>query len=111
MDLATVDQLLTATRSVRARLDLTRPVDRQVIEECLEIAVQAPTVSNLRRYHFVVVTASQRGERARTEDRGVSGTLGHVTNGPVRGGMVSAQSTIQTSAARWRRVSEVAAYD
>jgi nitroreductase len=56
MDLATVDKLLTTTRSVRARLDLTRPVPRELIEECLEIAVQAPQGSNLCRYHFIVVT-------------------------------------------------------
>jgi nitroreductase len=56
MDLGTVDKLLTTTRSVRARLDLTRPVDPHVIEQCLEIAVQAPTGSNLCRYHFLVVT-------------------------------------------------------
>ena len=56
MDLATVDKLLTTTRSVRRRLDLTRPVDPAVIEECLEIAVQAPQGSNNYRYHFLVVT-------------------------------------------------------
>jgi nitroreductase len=56
MDLATVDKLLTTTRSVRARLDLTRPVPHELIEECLEIAVQAPQGSNLCRYHFLVVT-------------------------------------------------------
>jgi nitroreductase len=56
MDLATVDKLLTTTRSVRSRLDLTRPVDPAVIEECLEIAVQAPAGSNNCRYHFLIVT-------------------------------------------------------
>lgn len=56
MDLTTVNTLLTTTRSVRARLDLTRPVAPELIEECLEIAVQAPTGSNLCRYHFIVVT-------------------------------------------------------
>jgi nitroreductase len=56
MHLATVDKLLTTTRSVRSRLDLTRPVDPAVIEECLEIAVQAPQGSNNCRYHFVIVT-------------------------------------------------------
>jgi nitroreductase len=62
MDLATVDKLLTTTRSVRARLDLTRPVAPELIEECLDIAVQAPTGSNLCRYHFIVVTdAAKRG--------------------------------------------------
>lgn len=51
-----VDRILTTTRSVRRRLDLGRPVDPRVIEECLEIAVQAPTGGNISRYHFVVVT-------------------------------------------------------
>src|SRR5688572_10240127 len=56
MDLATVNKLLTTTRSVRARLDLTRPVPPELIEECLEISVQAPQGGNNCRYHFVVVT-------------------------------------------------------
>ena len=56
MDIATVDKLLTTTRSVRQRLDLTRPVEPEVIERCLEIAVQAPTGGNVCRYHFVVIT-------------------------------------------------------
>jgi putative ABC transport system substrate-binding protein len=56
MDLATVDKLLTTPRSVRARLDLKRPVPPELIEECLEIAVQAPQGSNLCRYQFIVVT-------------------------------------------------------
>ena len=40
------DEVLTTTRSVRKRLDLERPVEREVIEECLDIALQAPTGSN-----------------------------------------------------------------
>ena len=56
MDLAAVDRVLTTTRSVRRRLDLRRPVDPAVLQECLDIAVQAPAGGNLARYHFVVVT-------------------------------------------------------
>jgi nitroreductase len=56
MDLATVDKLLTTTRSVRRRLDLKRTVDPTLIEQCLEIAVQAPQGSKGFRYHFIVVT-------------------------------------------------------
>ena len=56
MDLASTDHLLTTTRSVRKRLDFTRPVPRDVIEKCLEIALQAPTGSNSQTWHFVVVT-------------------------------------------------------
>ncbi len=52
----TAEQLLTTTRSVRRRLDLDRPVDEAVITRCLEIAVQAPTSTNLQHWHFVVIT-------------------------------------------------------
>jgi nitroreductase len=51
-----IDTLLTTTRSVRKRLDLSRPVEPEVIRECLEIALQAPTASNSQGWHFVVVT-------------------------------------------------------
>jgi nitroreductase len=50
------DVLLSTTRSVRKRLDLTRPVERELIEECLDLAVQAPTGGNLQGWHFVLVT-------------------------------------------------------
>src|SRR5262245_58892796 len=50
------DDLLKTTRAVRRRLDFYRPVERAVIEECLQIALQAPSGSNRQRWHFVVVT-------------------------------------------------------
>ena len=50
------DELLTTTRAVRKRLDFTRPVPRTMLEECLTIAQQAPTGSNLQNWHFVVIT-------------------------------------------------------
>lgn len=56
----TPDQLLTTTRSVRKRLDLTRPVEREVIEECLELALQAPTGSNRQGWHWMVVTDADK---------------------------------------------------
>ncbi len=49
------DEVLTTTRSVRKRLDFDRPVERSVIEECLEIALQAPTGSNRQGWHWVFV--------------------------------------------------------
>ena len=51
-----VDHVLETTRSVRKRLDLKRPVDPKVIEEAIDIAVQAPTGSNAQGWHFIVVT-------------------------------------------------------
>jgi nitroreductase len=56
MDLTTVDHLLSTTRAVRKRLDLTRPVPREVVLECLRLAIQAPTGSNAQRWRWVVVT-------------------------------------------------------
>src|SRR6056297_2805013 len=62
-DLAMTDELLATTRAVRKRLDLDRPVPRNVIEECLELAVQAPTGSNSQTWRWVVVddAAKRRG--------------------------------------------------
>jgi nitroreductase len=51
----TPDELLTTTRAVRKRLDLTRPVPRELVTECIDIALQAPTGSNRQGWHFVVV--------------------------------------------------------
>ena len=56
----TPDELLTTTRAVRKRLDLTRPVEREVIEECLAIAQQGPSASNMQQWSFVVVTDPDR---------------------------------------------------
>ena len=61
-----IDELMTTTRSVRKRLDLTRPVEPGVIRECLEIALQAPTASNSQSWHFVVVTDPQQREALAT---------------------------------------------
>ncbi|HRQ41209.1 MAG TPA: nitroreductase family protein [Chloroflexota bacterium] len=56
MDLTVIDELLTTTRSVRKRLDFERPVSPEIIQECLAIAIQAPTGGNSQGWHFVVVT-------------------------------------------------------
>jgi nitroreductase len=56
----TPDELLSTTRAVRKRLDLTRPVEREVLEDCLRLAQQAPTASYSQNWHFVVVTDTGR---------------------------------------------------
>jgi len=56
-----IDELLTTTRAVRKRLDLARPVEPEVIRECLSLAVQAPTPGGMQNWHFVVV--SDRSQR------------------------------------------------
>jgi nitroreductase len=52
----TPDELLTTTRTVRKRLDLSRPVPIELIRECLEIALQAPSGSNQQGWQWVVIT-------------------------------------------------------
>jgi len=56
------ETVLTTTRSVRKRLDLTRPVDLAVVRECLTIALQAPSGSNRQQWQWLVVTDA--GQRA-----------------------------------------------
>lgn len=50
------DELLSTTRAVRKRLDLSRPVEWEVLQECLELAQPAPTGGLRQGWHFVIVT-------------------------------------------------------
>src|SRR5712691_2826022 len=56
----TPDQLLSTTRAVCKRLDLSRPVEPELIRECIELAVQAPTGGNSQQWHFVIVTDAEK---------------------------------------------------
>ena len=56
------DELLSTTRAVRKRLDFERPVPEPVLRECVELAVQAPTASNMQTWHFVFVTERDKVE-------------------------------------------------
>lgn len=56
----TPDQLLSTTRSVRKRLDLERPVDHDVVLECLDLALQAPTGSNRQGWHWMFITEPEK---------------------------------------------------
>ncbi|NUT42301.1 MAG: nitroreductase family protein [Thermoactinospora sp.] len=56
----TPDELLTTTRTVRKRLDLSRPVPLELIEECLTIALQAPSGSNRQSWQWLVVMDAGR---------------------------------------------------
>ena len=59
-DLAMTDRLLTTTRSARRRLDLSRDVDREVLDDCMKVALQAATGGNLQRWRWVIVSWSCR---------------------------------------------------
>ncbi len=55
----TPDELLTTTRSVRKRLDLTRPVPLDLVKQALEVALQAPSGGMRQGWHWIVVTDPQ----------------------------------------------------
>jgi len=54
------DELLTTTRAVRRRLDMSRPVPDDLVRECIEIAMQSPSGSNHMSMEFVVVRDSEK---------------------------------------------------
>lgn len=60
VDTTATDHLLTTTRTVRRRLDLSRPVPPSLVLECLRIASQAPTGGNLQRTRWIVVTDEEK---------------------------------------------------
>ena len=78
-DLAMTDALLSTTRAVRKRLDLDRQVPREVILECLELAVQAPTASNSQTWRWLVV--DDAGKRAALADIYRKGALPYLNGG------------------------------
>ncbi|NQX88689.1 MAG: nitroreductase family protein [Halioglobus sp.] len=54
------DKLLTTTRAVRRRLDFDRPVEREVLLDCVRISQQAPTGSNSQKWRWVILTDAQK---------------------------------------------------
>lgn len=61
MDLElSADEVLTTTRSVRKRLDFDRPVERSVVLECIDIALQAPTGSNTQGWQWMVIEDTEK---------------------------------------------------
>ena len=66
-----VDEVLATTRAVRKRLDFDKPVEPEVIKECLEAALQSPTGSNSQSWEWLVVTDSdQRAALAKLYQQG-----------------------------------------
>jgi nitroreductase len=59
-DLGVTDRLLSTTRAVRRRLDLERPVERQVVLDCIALSQQSPTASNTQHWRWVVVDDPER---------------------------------------------------
>jgi nitroreductase len=61
-----IDYVLSTTRTVRRRLDFSRDVDRSLVEECLQLALQAPSGANRQDWRFIAVddpaTKSRMGQ-------------------------------------------------
>jgi len=55
----TIDEVLTTTRAVRKRLDCDRPVERSIVEECIDIAMQAPSGANSQGWQWVLVEEAE----------------------------------------------------
>ncbi len=94
------DELLSTTRTVRKRLDLTRPVEPELIRECVELATQSPTGGNAS------APAPQDPQLARTAERIRDSSwylAEHMGDVPVlvvpciRGRLESAPSVVQAS--------------
>jgi len=58
-DLDETDRLLTTTKQVRQRLDLTRAVPHEVLLKCIEIAGHAPMGGNLERNRWMIIDDSE----------------------------------------------------
>jgi nitroreductase len=54
-DLEQIDRLLTTTKQVRQRLDLTRAVPYDELLECIELASHAPMGGNLERNRWMII--------------------------------------------------------
>jgi len=71
----TFDEVLTTTRAVRKRLDVSRPVPRAVLEECLDLALQAPNGSNRNEWRWIIVDDREMIGKLAQEYRAAMGVL------------------------------------
>ena len=70
------EQVLTTTRAVRKRLDVSRKVPRVLLEECLELAFQAPNGSNKNMWRWIIVDDPEMVAKLGEEYRAAMGILG-----------------------------------
>jgi nitroreductase len=59
-DLGETDRLLSTTRAVRKRLDLTREVPQETLLDCIGLSQQAPTGSNVQGWRWMVVRDAEK---------------------------------------------------
>ncbi len=106
----TPDELLTTTRSVRRRLDFDRPVPKELLLECLEIAIQAPSGGNRQMWQWLIVTDEDKkrfiGDRYRRawEAYNASGRLEYESGDPRREQLPRVQTSARYLAERMAEV-------
>ncbi len=88
-----IDRLLTTTKAVRRRLDLSRPVPRRLLLECIEIGCFAPNASNAQEWHWIVVDDPDLRQRVGEQYR-------KLTEPPVRQMLETKQSRGDDAGAR-----------
>src|SRR5690242_9105821 len=94
------DEVLTSTRSVRKRLDFDRPVPREVLMECLDLALQAPTGSNAQGWQWVFVEDADK-RKALADIYRANATPYLDLPKPVRGDMRDGQMDAVMSSAKY----------
>jgi nitroreductase len=95
-----VDDVLTTTRTVRKRLDVSKPVPRAVLEECLELALQAPNGSNRNEWRWVIVDDPTMVAKLADEYKAAMGVLnsGEVPSRLYLGGEIPREDKLLDSA-------------
>jgi nitroreductase len=99
--------LLTTTRSVRRRLDLTRPVDVETILECLDIALQAPNGADEEAWRWIVVVDSDRRRRIGDLYRRANKDFAASVEARASAGDPVAQRKFASSSVFWNHLEEV----
>ena len=94
------DEVLTTTRSVRKRLDFERPVPREILMECLDIALQAPTGSNAQGWQWMFVEDPSK-KKALADIYRAMGTPYLAMEPPVRGDIRDEQIGAVVSSAKY----------
>lgn len=84
IDLASVDHVLRTTRSVRRHIDFERPIEAEVIEQCIEIATQAPTGINAENWRFLVITEPDKKAKVADLYRRAYEVLSDARGGPLK---------------------------
>ncbi len=110
-DLPQIDRLLTTTRAVRKRLDYERPIEPEVIQECIRIAIQAPTGGGYaQQWRWLVVTDPAKRARLAELYRGTGYETQRVLRPEDDPRFVAAARQARVSVAQFARIVDSGLY-